>query len=171
MGQKTKGANMTFTDRGPDLEKVTRIPDELNLIEGTAFVKFLDEAREHLLFYKWCEGVLEEYVGAYYEGIVGIFLFRISPKLVGVDEWVWVVVGDLPPTYLTCEDSPNPAEALESYMGAMMEWVEAAEKGKSVAQLVPVNVPATPENAASLRARLRFLQQRILPEIRKELGV
>jgi hypothetical protein len=156
---------MTSSSGGPDLSKVIAIPKGVDLSARGSFEGYLDEARDCILFYNWCEGILEEYVGAYFDGIVAIFLFRIAPKLVGVDEWVWVVVGDLPPAYLTCDLCPNPAEALEGYLGAMVEWVEAAEDGRSVADLIPVNVPATQENAASLRKRLRFLQQRILPKL------
>jgi len=94
-------------------------------------------------------------------------LIRTRPD---VDEWVWVVVGDLPPTYLTCEDSPNPATALDAYIGAMSEWVEAAGSGKSVADLIPVNVPASPRNADLLGKRLAFLDSRILSRYQEDLG-
>jgi hypothetical protein len=43
-----------------------------------------------------------------------------------------------------------PYEALDGYIGAMEEWVEAAWLGKSVADLIPVNVPANPANAEML---------------------
>lgn len=161
---------MIDNDNSPDLATVTFIHQHLNCSDRETFTKYLDEARENLLFYNWCEGILEEYLGTYFEGIIGVFLFRIKPKLVGVDDWIWVVVGDLPPAYLTCDFSPNPADALESYLGAMLEWVEAAENGKSVAKIVPVNVPATHENAAALRARLRFLQKAILPKVRRQVN-
>ncbi|MFO0444160.1 MAG: hypothetical protein ACK50F_07775, partial [Betaproteobacteria bacterium] len=120
-------------------------------------------------YYDWCKEILEEYVGLLAAGIVGIFLFRISPSRPDVDEWLWVIVGDLPPTYLTCDRCPNPATALDGYIGAMSEWVEAASKGESVAELIPVNVPATPDNAAMLRSRLDFLDQRVLGDYREDL--
>lgn len=157
---------MTSTSGNPDLSTVTPIAEGTGLSKQVALSRCLNEAREYLLFYNWCESIEEEYVGAYVDGVIGIFLFRFTPKLVSIDEWVWVVVGDLPPAYLTCESCPNPAEALEGYLGEMMEWVEAAENGDSVAKLIPVNVPASQENAARLRTRLRFLQQRILPGLR-----
>jgi hypothetical protein len=158
---------MTANSGTPDLSTVLPVPKKFDLVDQFAFAEYLQRARDHLLFYNWCDGILEEYTGALFDGIIGIFLFRFTPRLVGVDEWVWVVVGDLPPAYLTCDNCRNPSEALEGYLGEMMEWVEAAESGNSVAKLIPVNVPATPENASLLRTRLRFLQQRILPELRK----
>mgnify|MGYP001551340044 CR=1 FL=1 len=101
-------------------------------------------------------------MGIYYVGIVGGFLFKIQPLRQHVDEWVWVLVGDLPPAYITCEECPNAACALDGYIGAMQEWIEAAEAGKSVEDLIPVNVPATFENAQNLKSRLLMLDERIL---------
>jgi hypothetical protein len=51
----------------------------------------------------------------------------------------------------------------------MLEWVDAAEKGESVANLIPVNVPATKENANMLKARLDFLDAKILFEYQEDL--
>lgn len=165
--QEAEGADMNSSSGAPDLSRVLPVPKGLERGRNHAFAQYHTAARDHLLFYNWCDGIIEEYVGAYYEGIIGIFLFRFMPRLVSVDEWIWVVVGDLPPAYLTCDACENPAEALAGYLGEMMEWVEAAERGESVANLIPVNVPSTQENASSLRTRLRFLQQKILPELCK----
>lgn len=134
--------------------------------EAPEFLDDLEEARRYLLFYNWCGSIKEEYVGFYSAGIVGIFLFRIDPLRPDVDEWIWVIVGDLPPAYLTGEDCPSPAAALDGYIGAMEVWVEAAFLGKSVADLIPVNVPANPNNAELLRKRLHFLDTRVLPELK-----
>lgn len=147
----------------PDLQKVTRItPEVLASSLDTELAEYLKEAREYLLYYNWCESILEEYVGLFVNRILGIFLFRIVPTRIDVDEWIWVVVGDLPPAYLTCDQCPTPVAALDGYIGAMTEWVDAAAQGKSVADLIPVNVPATLDNADLLRKRLEFLDKNIL---------
>lgn len=152
---------MTTQTSEPEIERVIPVADFHP--KSANFGDYLQEARDYLSFFNWHDGIREEYVGGFFEGILGLFLFRIEPKLVGVDEWVWVVVGDLPPTYLTCDTCRNPSEALGGYIGEMQEWVLAAETGQSVAELIPVNVPATPENAQILRTRLRFLNSKILP--------
>lgn len=161
---------MTAAAATPDMSKVTRVTTELlATAPGASAGSYLDEAREFLLYYDWCKEILEQYVGLFVEGIVGVFLFRISPSRPDVDDWVWVIVGDLPPAYLTCESCPNPATALDGYLGAMYEWVEAASNGKSVADLIPVNVPASPSNAELLRKRLDFLDQRVLSDYQEDL--
>lgn len=153
--------------------KLNYQPDLRKVIAWDAYSSnvglYTDEAGEmrkramnYLNFYNWCAEITESYVGMFFEGIIGIFLFRIVPSRKDVDEWVWVVVGDLPPAYLTLDECPNPGTALDGYIGAMEEWVEAAEKGRSVADLIPVNVPATPEYAEMLRTRLAFLDREIL---------
>lgn len=130
--------------------------------DAAAITKLHREARDFLVHFKWCADVLEEYVGFIYPGIVGVFLFRIRPAREGVDGWVWVIVGDLPPAYITCEESPNPATALDSYIGAMLDWVNAVDRGESIDELIPVNVAATKKNAEHLRVRLKFLDDEIL---------
>jgi hypothetical protein len=155
----------------PDLDKVQRQTPELLTEDGAAELRtYLSEARDFLLYYSWCRGIHEEYVGIFVGGVIGVFLFKIDPARPDVDEWIWVIVGDVPPTYLTCDRCPNPATALDGYIGAMTEWVEAASNGESVAELIPVDVPATLANAELLRKRLSFLDTRILSQYRKDLA-
>lgn len=161
---------MTTANSGPDLTKVERIAfDSSPKSDEPEVPDYLLEARSFLRFFKWCKEIREEYVGIFIDGVVGVFLFRITPSRADVDEWIWVIVGDIPPAYLTCESCPNPATALDGYIGAMSEWVEAADVGASVAKLIPVNVPATRENAKMLRKRLAFLNDRVLDKYRQDL--
>jgi hypothetical protein len=150
-------------------------PDMSKVIDFNKFIVFqaddrevvsdlIEEARRFLRYYNWCGEIVEEYVGLLYPGIVGVFLFRIVPTRKNVDEWIWVIVGDLPPAYLTCDQCPNPATALDGYIGAMTDWVVAAEEGRSIDDLIPVNVPANKENAKKLKSRLVFLDENILKD-------
>ena len=127
------------------------------------------EARSFIEFFDWCDAVVSAYVGFVYPGVVGVFLFQIKPARPQIDEWTWVVVGDLPPAYITCEESPNPATALDSYLGAMQDWVDAAKNGKSVDGLIPVNVEPTESNAERLRVRLQYLDAHILSGYAEDL--
>jgi hypothetical protein len=122
----------------------------------------LEEARSYLGRLSWCGSIADEYFGLGVGGIVGVFLFKIIPTAPDVDDWLWVIVGDLPPAYIVTDEARNPAAALEAYVGEMQRWVSAAEKGDSVSDLIPVNVPPTPENSQRLRKRLTFLDREIL---------
>jgi len=156
---KDEMENANIVEKTSDVETFrSRLVDDVEVFED-----YLGRALKKIEFYNWCSDVREEYVGMFYPGVLGVFLFRIDPARDGVDEWLWVVVGNLPEAYITSEDCPNAALALERYIGALEDWVEAAENGDSVLDLIPVNVPATPEWAAELNGRLEFLKDRILP--------
>jgi len=150
----------------PDLGSVTRLPsagartgdDELDFART--------EARQYLEFYNWVLSIKGEYFGYGAEGIVYIFLFEISPGRPDVPQWIWVIVGDVPSAFIPGDESKTPYQALDEYIGAMEEWVEAARQGKSVAKLILVNVVANPTNAEMLAGRLKFLDERILPELK-----
>jgi hypothetical protein len=138
--------------------------------EETAGLKeLLDEATAYLKRFNWHRGLKEAYLGIGIAKLLGLFLFEIVPASEEVDDKLWVVVGDLPPAYITTEEAPNPATALDSYIGAMEEWVEAAREGRSVEGLIPVTVPPTAENAESLESRLRFLDKEILSQYEEDL--
>ncbi len=97
-------------------------------------------------------------------GIVAVFLFHIEPSEEGIDEWLWVVVGDLPPAYLVIDVSKTPSQALESYIGEMSKWIKLAKQGRTSKKVIPVNAPATPEYAEALEGRLKFLREVMVPK-------
>ncbi len=154
-----------------NFEKVVDVGIYENSLEKDLadFQQMLEEAINEISFYDWCLDIVESYVGIFYPGIVGVFLFKIVRVNETVDEWLWVVVGDLPPIYIDLNESPNAACALDSYIGAMEEWVEAVERGDSVSKLVPVNVPATRENAKKLKVKLTLLDEMILSKYKEDL--
>ena len=98
---------------------------------------------------------------------MAVFLFRIEPSRPGVDEWLWVIYGDVPPAYLVTDISKTPSQALEAYIAEMSKWVRLAKQGRASKDVIPVNVPATPENAVNLEGRLRFLQKVIVPAFKE----
>jgi hypothetical protein len=123
-------------------------------------------AQSYLRSFRWCKDIREVYFGDGYGGIVALFLFWIQPAHEGVDEWLWIVFGDLPPAYLVTDALKTPSQALEGYMEETLRWVELAKQGKTSEDVIPVNVPATPGNAADLEKRLKFLKEIIVPAFR-----
>jgi hypothetical protein len=131
--------------------------------------QMLTEATNYLSAFQWCKRIVESFFGIGVGGIMAVFLFRIKPSSEHVDEWMWVIVGDLPPAYITVDSAPNPACALDAYIGAMEEWVEAADSGRPVDNLIPVNIAPTSENARKLQRRLKFLDEEILSKYSADL--
>lgn len=140
------------------------LPDVADAIEMRNF------ARGYVESFRWCESIKHDYVGLLFPGIVSVFLFNIVPTRSGVDDWMWVVVGDVPSAYIACEHAKNPAAALDAYIGAMEEWVAAARVGNNVKGLIPVNVPPSIESADRLQNRLDFLDSKILSRFRSDLA-
>jgi hypothetical protein len=94
---------------------------------------------------------------------LGIFLVELDLRGRDIDQYIWVVVGDLPPAYLSSVYAKSPWDALDGYLGEMKAWADAVENGESTDDLIPVNAAPTPENVQSLRNRLEFLAREILP--------
>jgi hypothetical protein len=124
------------------------------------------EAKAFILAFDWCKGVKDIYFGFGIGDVVGVFFLRIVPANDGVDECLWVIVGDIPSAYLVTDESRTPSDALRTYIAKMREWVAAAEAGQPVDELIPVRVPATRDTALALKKRLDFLEGEILPPCR-----
>ena len=139
--------------------------------EDTSLLKaMLGEAEEYLIAQqKWCQSIKNAYFGLGVGGIVAVFLFEILPKKQNVDDYVWVIVGDLPSLYITTEDAPNPACALDAYLGAMQKWVDYVLNGNINEKCPPVNVEPTRENGEMLKQRIKFIDEEILSAYQEDL--
>jgi hypothetical protein len=141
----------------------------VDLIEGedaldTRLLKEMaTEARDFISSHDWCEQVDQQYLAFGIGGVVAAFLVQITPGSEDVDTFLWVIVGNLPPAYIVALDNPTAADALDAYCSEMESWVEAVEKGESVEDLIPVNVPPTPDWARELSGRLLYLRSEVLP--------
>ena len=120
-------------------------------------------AQEYILSFSWCRSIRAAYFGDGCGGVVALFLYRIESSEANVDEWLWVVVGDVPPAYLVIDDCKTPSQALEGYIDEMSKWVVLAKKGRTSKRVIPVNAPATPEYAEALEGRLKFLRDVMVP--------
>lgn len=99
-----------------------------------------------------------------------MFLINIEPSEPGVDDWLWVVVGDIPPAYLVTDNAPDPISALGAYNEVMQDWVDAVNQGQPVENLIPVNAPPTKEYATMLQSRLTFLKEQLLSDSTRRSG-
>ena len=121
------------------------------------------DAHDFMREQEWCECIDHQYLAYGVGGVVAVFLFQITPTSEDVDSFLWVIVGDLPPAFLVVDDNPTASDAIEGYCVEMMAWVEAAEAGESLDDLIPVNAPPTPGNIQQLKGRLDFLRSEIIP--------
>ena len=87
----------------PDTSDMTRVSD-LTDAEEIALAR---KAMSYLTAFRWCGSVKESFLAFDIGYPLGVFLFRIEPRLIGVDDTLWVVVGDGPPAFLVCDDAPE----------------------------------------------------------------
>ncbi len=135
--------------------------------EDTLLIRQMaQDAVEYCAGFSWCQSVKQAYFGGGLGGVFCVYLLSIVPSRDGIGQWIWVVRGDIPPAYLPLEDCDSPKAVFETYLWGMGNWVELAKHGKAESGedgVPPVNLPATPENAAMLEKRLSMLRDLVAP--------
>jgi hypothetical protein len=139
-------------------------PDDTDLL-----LKLRNKASEYLMSFPWCVSILETYFGDGVGGVVAVFLFRVLPSRPGIDEWLWIVVGDLPSAYFVTDDLKSPYEVLEAYITHRGRWVRFAMEGTAPPDdVMPIHeVAPTPKSGKDLQTRLNTLREHVLPSFRK----
>jgi hypothetical protein len=99
--------------------------------DGALLANMAREAAEYLTSFDWCVSIIDTYLGDGIGGVVAVFLFRILPARPHIDEWTWVVVGDLPSAYLSTEDIKSPRDALDAYMWHRSQWADCILAGRT----------------------------------------
>jgi hypothetical protein len=136
-------------------------------------VKLRVEAELYLSKLNWFPGVVELFYGGGIGGILAIFLVRTHPnafsaKGTAIDQWLWVIAGDLPSAYLVTDGSKKPSEACEAYIYQLSRWVERVEAGETQgSDVMPLDVQANPAMASALSQRLVVIEELVLPAIRE----
>jgi hypothetical protein len=92
---------------------------------------------------------------------IGVFLIEIEPLNKNVDDFIWVIVGDLPSVYLD-KSITTGHEAMEKYCELMQEWVDNVKSGKSTDECYPVLADPTNENTELLSSRIAFIRRELL---------
>ena len=138
-----------------DIEKLTELD------EYKAILELSDKAKEFLEDQSWCVKTIKTWydIGIYDK--IGVFLFQIEPLNDTVDEFIWVIIGDLPTVYLD-QSVLTGLEALETYCELMADWSESIINGKSIADCYPVIASVTVENAKLLKNRIEFIKRELL---------
>ena len=137
--------------------------------ETELFKRAADEAIAYLKSFKWCKNILETYFCFGVGGVVEVFLFRVNRPLSTIsdgetiDEWLWVIVGDLPSAYVVTDEAESPRDALMTYCDEMREWVRTVLSKGDLRDVYPVGAQPTEKNASLLSKRIDFLESEIIP--------
>lgn len=135
--------------------------------EDAALLEREIEARNFIASFPWAKPIASIELAIGFSWMIVVFLVRFTEPIRWpsgeVDEELWVVVGDLPPAHFATDDSPNTAEAIETYCQFMDGWIEHVRAGISVAECYPVRMPPTAVHADMLELRLKFIRENIIP--------
>lgn len=138
--------------------------DKLTEIEEIqAILSLYYDAKNYIEDFDWCVSTkkcwYDKNHGIYEK--IGIFLFEIEPINDTVDDFIWVIVGDLPSVYLD-KSVTTGEEALKTYCELMQEWADNVKSEKSLDECYPVPVDPTKENADLLSSRISFIRRELL---------
>jgi hypothetical protein len=121
------------------------------------------EAKEFLENFSWCVSIRKCWYDDEHEICekIGVFLFEIEPINDTIDDFIWVIVGDLPSVYLD-KSITTGHEALDTYCELMQEWIDNVKSGRSLKECYPIPVEPSKENANLLDSRIKFIKQTLL---------
>jgi hypothetical protein len=132
--------------------------------ETRLLLSYVDEACMWLSGYTWCTEIRERLFGVGVGGVIAVFLIEVVVKSVDL-EWLWVVVGDLPPAYFARSHAGSPCEALLFYCNLVEQWADAVGREPSGRDLFRFRVDATAEVAAMLTSKVETLRRIVIPAL------
>ena len=158
--EKEKGL---IKDMNIDTDKMVLVGDLVkSQPDDSEFIELAEEAASFLKNHKWCKEIEKQWLAADWENLLAVFFFKIVPNSADADDYVWVVVGDLPPAYIDIESSDNEIETVRVYTKLMDDWVQHVKKGQPTDDCYPINVPPENEYAEMLAIRIRLIRENIL---------
>jgi hypothetical protein len=125
----------------------------------------LTEAKKYLAEHPWCSRILNGWLFTNIGKVFCIFLFEIENAQSVKDNYLWVIVGDIPPMYLDRFDVSGTREVVETYIYLVDEWIAAVENKESLEEVYPLDSDTSEASIQMLKERLKFLQDEILPNI------
>lgn len=143
-----------------EFESLSDLDDIVNLKE---------KAESFILSHEWCKGIINSLYKIGIPNKLGIFLIEINPANSDVDNFVWVVNGDLPSVYLDISLT-NEVEVIKCYCDLMEDWSDAIINNKSIDDCYPVKVAPTLEHAEMIQSRIRFIREEVIPYFKDNLN-
>jgi hypothetical protein len=123
------------------------------------------EAETYLLDFKWCRTIKNSFLYTNIGYVLCIFLFEIDNTQSKDDNFLWVIVGDLPAMYLDVYGAKTTKEALEGYVELAEDWINNIKTGQSVNDCYPFKAEPTLEMAELLERRTLFIRNQLLNNV------
>lgn len=121
-----------------------------------------ERASTYLRGFNWCNGTKNCTLYLNLGATLCIFLFEIENSASADDNFLWVVVGDIPAMYLDVYGSKTTIEVLKRYSALARDWIFNVESGLSVDDCYPFDALPTAEMADMLRTRVSLIENTII---------
>lgn len=120
------------------------------------------EAENYLLGFKWCAEIRDSFLYSNLGNVFCIFLFEIVNTQSSEDNFLWVIVGDIPSMYLDVHGSDTTKDVVGNYVELAEDWINHIKRGKSVDECYPFNAEPTIELAELLEKKVSFMKNTLL---------
>jgi len=94
-----------------------------------------------------------------------IFLMEIDNAASDEDNFLWIMVGDIPSMHLDVYGTKTTIEVLDRYNALARDWIFNVQHGLSVDDCYPFDTESTIEMADMLKKRVDFIEKTIIPNI------
>jgi len=128
-------------------------------------IKMHDQASTYLKKFEWCKAIKNSTLYLNLGVTLCIFLFEIENLASKEDNFLWMMVGDIPPMYLDVYGSKTTVDVLERYTALAKDWISSIELGESIDDCYPFEAMPTIEMANLLKTRVNLIQNSIIPNI------
>lgn len=149
------------------MSKQTTYP--INLKDINADIEFYNEvvekhteAEKYLLSFYWCKKIKESFLCANLGRVFCIFVFEIENSASLEDDFLWVIVGDIPSMYLDFFGENTTAAVTRNYIELAQDWIDHIRKGQSVNECYPFNAEPTIELAELLDKKISFMRDTLV---------
>jgi len=137
--------------------------------DKTEFYKELtemhEEAKAYLMGFAWCHKIIQSYIYLNLGSTLCIFVFKIDNIASDDDDFLWVIVGDIPSMYLDIHGPRTTKQVLEDYIRLAEDWVGHVKLGKSIKNCYPFTTEPTLEMAGLLEKRTFFMKNTLIDNI------
>ncbi|SEO66178.1 hypothetical protein SAMN05428947_103311 [Mucilaginibacter sp. OK283] len=144
---------VNYKDIQPDIDFYSELPGVYR------------KAEKYLLDFKWCAAINDSFLYYNLGEVFCIFLFEIDNTQSQEDNFLWVIVGDIPSMYLDVYGPDSTVEVLEDYIHLAEDWIAHVKSKQSVDECYPFNAEPTIELAELLEKKVSFMKNTLLNEM------
>lgn len=148
--------------------KTTELQENLDFYSEVILMQ--ERATQYLQGFPWCKAVIASSLYFNLGEKLCVFLYEIDNAASKDDNFLWVVVGDLPPMYLDIYGPKNTVHVLADYVDLAKKWISVIEASLPVTDCYPFNIAPTMEMAVLLKQRVVLIENAILANM-DEIGL